>query len=90
MTRPRFETLELAAPSYWASYLINGDASGLRNGEENDADSWLAEMAAGWGPPVEVSEDSEFRWYHSADAWVGAADCAVYTFMRPVARESRE
>lgn len=90
MTSLKLETLKLTAPSYWASYLINGDASGLRDGEERDIDSWLAEMAPDWGSPVGVSEDSEFLWYHSACMWVGGSDCLTYIFMRPIARESGE
>ena len=90
MDTPKFETLELTAPTDWASYLINGDASGLNNGEEEDIRSWLENMADGWGSPVDVSEEVEFRWWHSASPWIGAADCATYTFMSPIARESGE
>lgn len=32
-------------PAPWASYLVNGDASGLREGEEAQADRWLASHA---------------------------------------------
>lgn len=86
--RPRFEKLELTAPSAWASYLINGDASGLNDGEERDIDQWLDHCAPAWGVPVDVSEESEFRKYHSASMWVGGADCVTYLFMRPIAREN--
>jgi hypothetical protein len=35
----------LTAPGAWASYLINGDASGLEDSEERDADRWLDSLA---------------------------------------------
>lgn len=32
----------ITGPVYWASYLINGDASGLKDGEQAKVDAWLA------------------------------------------------
>lgn len=31
----------VTGPAYWASYFINGDASGLEEGEQAKADAWL-------------------------------------------------
>ena len=31
---PKFETFSYTAPSCWASYLINGDASGLEDDKQ--------------------------------------------------------
>ena len=31
----------VAGPSYWASYFVNGDASGLTPQEREQADAWL-------------------------------------------------
>lgn len=36
------ETTTIKAPSHWASYFINGDASGLTDKEQAQADAWLA------------------------------------------------
>jgi hypothetical protein len=33
---------QITGPSYWASYLINGDASGITPEEKAHADAWLA------------------------------------------------
>jgi len=32
---------KMAMPAYWSSYLINGDASGLEDGEDKIADAYL-------------------------------------------------
>jgi hypothetical protein len=36
---PKFTTI--TGPSHWASYFINGDASGLEPGDQEKADAWL-------------------------------------------------
>lgn len=36
-----------AAPAYWASYLINGDSSGLEDSEITAADEWIREYNEG-------------------------------------------
>jgi hypothetical protein len=38
------ETIEEAGLAYYASYYINGDASGLTDDEIADADAWLASV----------------------------------------------
>jgi hypothetical protein len=35
------DQVEFTAPAYWASYLINGDDSGLEPGEKERADQYL-------------------------------------------------
>lgn len=37
----KFETLTHSLPAYWASYLINGDDSGLSAEEKQEADDYL-------------------------------------------------
>jgi hypothetical protein len=37
----KIETAEFKLPAYWASYLINGDASGLQDGEQSTIDAWI-------------------------------------------------
>lgn len=34
--------VKITGPAAWASYLINGDASGLEDGEQAKADAWLS------------------------------------------------
>ncbi len=67
------------APSAWASYLINGDFSGL-----DEADLEAARAFVQWVGSDPVScEDAGFRNTH--DAWQFcplSADCQTYTFLR--------
>lgn len=65
-------------PSYWASYLINGDASGLENGEEDEIDEWLLSKQPGYC--VGVGDDHWFS--RSNDAGTLAGDVAEYTFIK--------
>jgi hypothetical protein len=70
--------IELTAPSHWASYLINGDSSGLDAYDVKQADAWIARE--GLGDPVNC-EDAGFCRSH--DAWTEcpfSADCQTYTF----------
>lgn len=72
----KFDTVTGTAPSYWASYFINGDASGLEDSEIEQADcfaKWLG------GDIVDCS-DVGFRWNHDATQFgTLAADCSIYT-----------
>lgn len=71
---------EYRAPSSWAPYLINGDASGLEDAERARADAFMAWVGA--GAPVSC-EDAGFVHHH--DAWAFcplSADCQVYTFLK--------
>lgn len=40
-TETKINTIEYTLPAYWASYLINGDASGLEQGEQEQIDAWV-------------------------------------------------
>jgi len=62
-------------PAYWASYLINGDASGLEDGEQAAIDSWLAKN----GNPNIVSCDGEPFFSRYNDAGQLAGDMLEYT-----------
>lgn len=70
----------LTAPSSWASYLINGDASGMEDDEIEACDEWIESESL--GTPVDCSEESNFITYHDARAhYPYAADCSTYTFL---------
>lgn len=69
----------LTAPSHWASYLINGDYSGLEINEPNDIRAWLSTY--GLTPENCVDcEDAGFKWKHDASSYALASDCQLYTF----------
>lgn len=86
----RLETFDL--PAFWASYFINGDASGLTDAEQRDADAWWAENLPADVPVscVDCSEDPDFRRYHDADRYVLPCDCLTYTFLVHEAAAARE
>lgn len=69
-------------PAIWASYLINGDASGLTIQEQRQADDFLTLRKLEW--PVNCG-DVGFRWCNDAHDMGGSAalgqECAQYTFL---------
>lgn len=74
---PKLEPVIGTAPSHWASYLINGDSSGLEPDEKAQADKfaqWLGALPCG-------CEDAGFMRTHDAMRACGtlAADCQTYT-----------
>ncbi len=85
----RYDTVSyLTAPSSWASYLINGDGSGLDEGELDAILAWLERIGQyrlddrkAHRYPVSC-EDAGFVHWH--DAWLEAqyaADCQTYAFL---------
>jgi hypothetical protein len=58
----------------WASYLINGDASGISDDDRKSADAFAAYMG---GPIVAVSEHTAFGRPDHGSMLFG--DCALYT-----------
>jgi hypothetical protein len=75
-----FDTIEYTLPEYWASYLINGDASGLEDGEQEEIDAWLAKE----GNPniVDCSEEGYFSRYCDAPGQL-AGNMLTYTALVP-------
>lgn len=70
---------KLTAPSAWAPYLVNGDASGLEDSELQACDSWIQRQ--GIGSPIDCV-DAGFRRTHDALAEFDyGADCQRYTFL---------
>lgn len=72
---------DYVAPSQWASYLINGDDSGMESDDMERCTAWLKRL--GHGMPV-TCEDEGFCRNH--DAWPEspyASDCQNYTFLIP-------
>lgn len=74
------------APSSWAPYLINGDASGMEPEEQASADAFVARIAAvhGHGCFCDAT-DAGFVVYHDArNEAPFAADCQLYTLLTVV------
>jgi hypothetical protein len=77
-------TVEL--PLHWASYLINGDASGLDEGEAEKIDAGLEKHGFGAVNFVSVAEDEgRFTWhYHLYDCGTTTAQGGTvieYTYL---------
>jgi len=62
----------LTGAAYWASYLINGDASGLEPAEKALCDAWLQRELETGEAIVSCDDESRFSW--SYDLHTGA-DC---------------
>lgn len=72
------QTMTLIGPSHWASYLINGDVTGLEPEDVAKCDAWL--MREGVGACL-TCDDAGFCWHHDADRELPlGTDCQTYTF----------
>ena len=60
----------MTMPVYWSSYLINGDDSGLLEGEREHVDAYLAANAV--ESVLSCEEDSHFSWSYA----LYGGDCA--------------
>lgn len=69
-------------PAHWASYLINGDDSGIDEVDKQAADAWLHSYAI--GSPVSCSDEAYFR--RSNDATSYGGNVLEYTFFRRFCR----
>ena len=69
---PRVVEHEL--PAYWASYLINGDASGISGVEQYEADKFLAEHNL--PEPVSCSDETHIGRFDGL-----MCDMLVYSFL---------
>lgn len=77
-----------SAPAYWASYLINNDASGISIEEKEACDKWLAHLSV--LEPVKCVNcwPRGFAKYHDAWAFMPyACEVATYQFHRRVPYE---
>ena len=58
--------VEITGPTHWASYLINGDASGLDEGEKEMVDRWLErEGLRRVVSTVDSEDEGRFTWSYA-------------------------
>lgn len=80
------ETIETVGAASWASYLINGDSSGLEPREVELADKWQERLAPAYVVSVLSDDDGEsespwFSWsygIHTGDDSCTGGDCLTY------------
>ena len=73
------KTATYKLPAQWASALINGDWSGLKEREEEQLTAVIA--GEGLPDPLDVSDEPEFLKYHDAQPYgVLACDCSTFVF----------
>lgn len=75
-------TTRYTLPIYWASYLVNSDASGLEDEEQKEIDNWVDnEMEENEYKSfhcIDVSENYYFKYINDANSLGG--DVATFTF----------
>lgn len=76
----RFETVTFTAPSAWACYLINGDASSLDDSEQAEADAFIEDVHARY-PGTYWPVNCEDAGFIGNPDYGCAGDCQEYTFM---------
>jgi hypothetical protein len=65
--------------TYWASYLVNGDASGIDDADVEAADKFQAYLR-GDAHAIDVTDVSEDNWFGRPDFGSNlAGDCCTYT-----------
>jgi hypothetical protein len=70
----KLETYTL--PAYWASYIVNGDASGLEDGEQQEIDNFCT--SCDLGDCLDMANEDEFSWHNDANNLGGST--AEFTF----------
>ena len=77
---PESETLRrYELPAYWASYLVNADASGISDDDQKECDDFLLkEELTAWT----CADVGEQYFSHSNDATSLGGDVARYTFVK--------
>jgi hypothetical protein len=81
-TGPECDTFE--APAHWAPYLINGDASGLDDGESDRIAAYLAQELPAGAHVVSCADESRFTWSYrlfGGDAEGGSV--LEFTYLAP-------
>ena len=72
------DVIEVRLPIYWASYLVNNDASGLEDGEENQVKETLEYLELDKWICVDVKDDISFEYPFLPDLLGG--DYCTYVF----------
>ena len=72
------DVIEVRLPIYWSSYLVNNDASGLEDGEEDQVQKTLEYLKLDKWICVDVKDDISFEYPFLPDLLGG--DYCTYVF----------
>ncbi len=72
------DVIEVRLPIYWASYLVNNDASGLEDGEEDQVQKTLEYLELDKYICIDVKDDISFEYPFLPDLLGG--DYCTYVF----------
>ncbi len=75
---------KIKGAAYWASYIINGDASSLEPAEKALCDAWLQRELEEGEDIVDCAEESHFSWHYGlhTGADCSGGDLLKYTVLR--------
>ena len=75
-----FEVIKEQLPSPWASYLVNGVADSLENGEEEEIAKTLETLGLSNAECVDVLDDASFSTPPIYLNWLLAGDYSTFIF----------
>lgn len=71
--------MEIIAPAFWASAIINLDYSGLSDKDKKELNLFLLEQDLSFSDCLTCQEYG-FTWKHDASHITGGAECCKYIF----------
>jgi len=80
VTGTSFEVIEEKLPSPWSSYLVNGVADSLEEGEEKEIAETLEHLKLGNAECVNVLDDANFSTPPTYLTWLLAGDYSTFIF----------
>jgi hypothetical protein len=82
MTNQVIEVIEEKLPSPWSSYLVNGVADSLEEGEEEEIAETLEHLKLSKAECVNVLDDASFSTPPTYLSWLLAGDYSTFIFHR--------
>tara|TARA_R100001082_G_C4350912_1_gene154461 strand:- start:998 stop:1249 length:252 start_codon:yes stop_codon:yes gene_type:complete len=77
-----FEVIKEKLPSYWSSYLVNGAADSLEDGEEKEIAETLEHLKLSNDECIDVLDDASFSLPPEYIYWLLAGDYSTFIFHR--------
>lgn len=77
---PQIISEKYVLPIYWAGYLVNSDATGLKQAEINTIDKWVLETKDNRPCFICTDADNDPHFCYTNDATNIGGDCVTYNF----------